>query len=123
MKVQIDNQRAQNDGRNRRRSIAYSSIALVLASCLNVTGHEIAKQKELKPNVMKISIEGVMNLCTFIGYSFEIRAGFQNINVNVDAYMPGVSDEDKAAWLEETERRCPVTDNIKTDTTVNISIV
>jgi len=37
--------------------------------------------------------------------------------------MMGRTDEEKASWLEETERRCPVTDNIKADTTVNVSIV
>ncbi len=98
-------------------------LLMSLAGCLNVTGHEIARQKGLKLNGMKIKIEGVMNPCTFIGCSFEERAGFQNIVVNVDADMPGVSDEEKAAWLEETERRCPVTDNIKADTTINVSLV
>ena len=98
-------------------------LLMSLAGCLNVTGHEIARQKGLKLNGMKIKIEGVMNPCTFIGCSFEERAGFQNILVNVDADMPGVSDEEKASWLEETEQRCPVTDNIKAGTTVNVSIV
>lgn len=98
-------------------------LLMSLAGCLNVTGHEIARQKGLPLNGMKIKIEGVMNPCTFIGCSFEERAGFQNIVVNVDVDMPGVSDEEKAAWLEETEQRCPVTDNIKADTTVNVSIV
>ncbi len=98
-------------------------LLMSLAGCLNVTGHEIARQKGLKLNGMKIKIEGVMNPCTFIGCSFEERAGFQNIVVNVDADMPDVSDEEKAAWLEETERRCPVTDNIKADTTINVSLV
>ena len=98
-------------------------LLMSLAGCLNVTGHEIAKQKGLKLNGMKIKIEGVMNPCTFIGCSFEERAGFQNIFVNVDADMPGVSDEDKESWLEETEQRCPVTDNIKADTKVNVALV
>lgn len=97
-------------------------LLMSLAGCLNVTGHEIARQKGLKLNGIKVKIEGVMNPCTFIGCSFEERAGFQNILVNVEADMPGVSDDDKAAWLEETEQRCPVTDNIKADTTVKVTI-
>lgn len=95
-------------------------LLMALAGCLNVTGHEIAKQKGLPVNKIKIRIEGVMNPCTFIGCSFEERAGFQNIHVKVEADMPGVSEEEKKAWLEETEQRCPVTDNIKADTTVNV---
>ena len=97
-------------------------LLMSLAGCLNVTGHEIAKQKGIQLNRMKIKIEGVMNPCTFIGCSFEERAGFQHIAVTVDADMPGVTDEEKASWLEETENRCPVTDNIKADTTINVSI-
>ena len=97
-------------------------LLMSLAGCLNVTGHEIARQKGLQLNGMKIKIEGVMNPCTFIGCSFEERAGFQNIVVTVDADMPGVTDEEKASWLEETELRCPVTDNIKAGTKVDVAI-
>jgi len=95
-------------------------LLMSLAGCLNVTGHEIARQKGYKLNGMKIQIEGVMNPCTFIGCSFEERAGFQNIIVTVNADMPDVSPEEKEAWLMETERRCPVTDNIKADTKITV---
>ena len=95
-------------------------LLMSLAGCLNVTGHEIARQKGLTLNSMKIKIEGVMNPCTFLGCSFEERAGFQNIIVTVNADMPGTSKEEKEAWLKETESRCPVTDNIKADTTITV---
>jgi uncharacterized OsmC-like protein len=95
-------------------------LLMSLAGCLNVTGHEIARQKGLKLNSMKVKIEGVMNPCTFLGCSFEERAGFQNIVVTVNADMPGVTEEEKEAWLKETESRCPVTDNIKADTTITV---
>ena len=95
-------------------------LLMSLAGCLNVTGHEIARQKGLKLNSMKVKIEGVMNPCTFLGCSFEERAGFQNIIVTVNADMPGVTEEEKEAWLKETESRCPVTDNIKADTTITV---
>ncbi len=98
-------------------------LLMSLAGCLNVTGHEIARQRGLTLNSMKVRIEGVMNPCNFIGCSFEERAGFQNITVSVDADMPGVTDEEKASWLEETEKRCPVTDNIKADTQINVKVV
>jgi uncharacterized OsmC-like protein len=97
-------------------------LLMSLASCLNVTGHEVAKQRGLKLNGMKVKIEGVMNPCAFIGCSAEERAGFQQIEVTVDADMDGVSTEDKAAWLEETENRCPVTDNIRADTDISVAI-
>lgn len=97
-------------------------LLMSLAGCLNVTGHEIARQKGLQLNSMKVKIEGAMNPCTFLGCSFEERAGFQNIVVTINADMPGVSEEEKELWLKETERRCPVTDNIKVDTTITVVI-
>jgi len=95
-------------------------LLMSLAGCLNVTGHEVAKERGLALNGMKITIEGVMNPCAFIGCSFEERAGFQMIKVTVDADMEGASKEQIASWLEDTEKRCPVTDNIKADTTVAV---
>ena len=96
-------------------------LLMSLAGCLNVTGHEVAKQKGLKLNGMEIKIEGVMNPCAFIGCSFEERAGFQQIQVTVEADMPGATQEEIDAWLEETENRCPVTDNVRADTTITVS--
>ena len=95
-------------------------LLMSLAGCLNVTGHEIARQKGLKLNSMKVKIEGVMNPCTFLGCSFEERAGFQNILITVAADMPSASEEEKETWLKETESRCPVTDNIKADTKITV---
>lgn len=95
-------------------------LLMSLAGCLNVTGHEIARQKGLKLNGMKVKIEGMMDPCTFIGSSNKERAGFQNIVVTANADIPGASEEKKEAWLKETEIRCPVTDNIKADKTVTV---
>ena len=95
-------------------------LLMSLAGCLNVTGHEVAKQRGLKLNGMKIKIEGVMNPCAFIGCSFDERAGFQQIKVTVDPDMENVTNEEITAWLEETENRCPVTDNIRTGTKLSV---
>lgn len=97
-------------------------LLMSLAGCLNVTGHEVARQKGLKLNGMKVTIEGVMNPCAFIGCSFEERAGFQQIKVTVDPDMENASPEEIAAWLEETENRCPVTDNVRAGTNLSVSV-
>ena len=97
-------------------------LLMSLAGCLNVTCHEIAKQRGLQLNGMKVNIEGVMNPCAFLGCSFEERAGFQNIQVTVDADFENASPEEIAEWLEETENRCPVTDNVRDGTKLSVSI-
>jgi len=63
-------------------------LLMSLAGCLNVTGHEIARQKGLTLNSMKVKIEGVMNPCTFLGCSFEERAGFQNMLLQLTRICP-----------------------------------
>jgi uncharacterized OsmC-like protein len=95
-------------------------LLMSLAGCLNVTGHEVAKQKGLKLHGMEIKIEGVMNPCAFIGCSFEERAGFQQIKITVDADMESATQAEIDAWLEETENRCPVTDNIRASTDITV---
>lgn len=96
-------------------------LLMALAGCLNVTGHEVARQRGLKLNSMKIKIEGVMNPCTFIGCSFEERAGFQHVKVTVTPDMEDATQDVIDAWLEETESRCPVTDNIRADTAITVT--
>ena len=93
-----------------------------LAGCLNVTGHQVAREQGLELKGMQVRIEGVMNPCTFIGCSFEERAGFQKIRVIIDADLDGASPAQTAAWLEDTEKRCPVTDNIKAASSVEVVI-
>lgn len=97
-------------------------LLMALAGCLNVTGHEVAKQRGLNLHGMKIRIEGVMNPCTFLGCSFEERAGSQKILVNIVPDFEGASDAQIEEWLKETENRCPVTDNIRADTNVEVKI-
>lgn len=95
-------------------------LLMALAGCLNVTGHEVAKQKGLKLNGMKIKIEGKMNPCTFIGCSYEERAGFQKVVVNVKPNFENATQQQIDEWLKETEERCPVTDNIENATQIKI---
>jgi len=97
-------------------------LLMSLAGCLNITGHEVAAQRGLELNGMKIRIEGVMNPCTFLGCSFDERAGFQEIQVTVDADIEGASAEEIQAWLEETEARCPVTDNLRAESNLVVTL-
>ena len=95
-------------------------LLMSLAGCINVTGHEVAKQRGMKLKGMKIKIDGTMNPCTFIGCSYDERAGFQNVNISVKADFENATKEEIDSWLKETESRCPVTDNIKDSTKINV---
>ena len=97
-------------------------LLMSLAGCLNVTGHEVARQKGMKLNGMKIDINGSMNPCNFMGCSFDERAGFQQINVSIKADFENANKEEIDSWLLETEARCPVTDNIKVGTNISVKV-
>ena len=97
-------------------------LLMSLAGCLNVTGHEVARQRGMKLNGMKIDIKGSMNPCNFMGCSFDERAGFQHINVSIKADFEDETQEAIESWLEETEARCPVTDNIKEGTSISVKV-
>jgi len=96
---------------------------MALAGCLSVTGHYIARERGLPLQKMKIAIDGDMNPCLFMGCSDEERAGFQKIKVLITPkFSEPVDEETVNAWIAETERRCPVTDNIKTGTAIEVKM-
>ena len=96
-------------------------LLMSLAGCLNVTGHYVAKERGLNLKKMKITIDGDMNACTFIGCSDDERAGFQSINVVINPEFENELDEATiSSWIAETEARCPVTDNIKEGTKISV---
>ena len=97
-------------------------LLMSLAGCLNVTGHEVAMQKGLRLNGMKITIEGELNPCAFLGCSYEERAGFQTVSVRIEPDFENANPEEIDEWLKETESLCPVTDNIRAGTDLKVSL-
>jgi uncharacterized OsmC-like protein len=71
---------------------------------------------------MDIKVEGAFDIETLLGKSKESRAGFNGIKVtlNIDS---GMSKEDKEAFVQEVESRCPVSDNIANTTPIVIEVV
>jgi len=98
-------------------------LLMALAGCLNVTAHEVAKQQNLGLKSLNIEIEGNLDACTFMGCNDANRAGFENINVNLNAEFEKIHMQDTINnWLAETEKRCPVTDNIQSMTNIALHL-
>ncbi len=95
-------------------------LLMSLVGCLNITGQAVAQQRNMKLKTLKINIDGEMNPAAFMGLSFNERAGFSNIGVNIEANFVGASQQEIDQWLEETENRCPVTDTIKAHTQIHL---
>jgi putative redox protein len=92
-----------------------------LAGCIATAARIIAIQKRIKLNGMDMKIEGVFDTEIILGKSKENRPGVTGINVtlNIDSDM---TKEEKKAFVEEIESRCPVSDNIENATPVKIEI-
>ena len=92
-----------------------------LAGCIATAARIIAIQKRIKLNGMDMKIEGVFDTEIILGKSKENRPGVTGITVtlNIDSEM---TKEEKKAFVEEIESRCPVSDNIENTTPVKVEV-
>ncbi len=98
-------------------------LLMALAGCLNVTAHEVAKQQNIPLTSLNIEIDGNLDACTFMGCSTTNRAGFDTIKVHFDAkFSIPVAQSKIDQWVSDTEKRCPVTDNIKAATEISLVV-
>ncbi|MEI7884372.1 MAG: OsmC family protein [Clostridia bacterium] len=96
-------------------------VLAALAGCLNVVGHVVAKEMQLKLGGLEINIEGDLNPAKFMGGSAADRAGYKEIRVIIRPEMEAESAV-MEKWLATIKERCPVSDNIANATPVKITI-
>lgn len=89
------------------------------AGCLNATAHEVADDMDIELNA--VEIEGDVNPAKFQGQSSDPQAGYQDVRVTIEADTD-VDDETRYQWAEQTEERCPVTDNMQDATPIDVSV-
>lgn len=92
-----------------------------LAGCLNVVGHMVAEEMNIKLDGLTIDIEGILNPAKFQGKSDAERAGYKQINVTIRA-KTNAPDDVLKKWIETVESRCPVSDNIANPTPVKFNV-
>jgi uncharacterized OsmC-like protein len=95
-----------------------------LAACLNVIGHLVAKDHGIVLRSLDVTVEGDIDTARYKGESTTSRAGFEAIRVRV--LVEATADESAlTTWLEATEARCPVADNLGagTDLTTTLEVV
>jgi uncharacterized OsmC-like protein len=96
-------------------------ILAAFCGCINVMAHVIAKELNFELRSVKINMSGNLNPERLFGTSFEDRAGYKGIDVVVEPDCDA-SPEVLATWLEKIEDRCPVSDNLRNTTPVNLKI-
>ncbi|MCC3145257.1 OsmC family protein [Halanaerobium sp. Z-7514] len=105
-----------NDGPN---PVEY--VLAALAGCLNVVGHMVAKEMGIEMRDLSFKLNGDLDPAKFTGQSEEGRAGYQAINVEIEADCDA-DEETLAKWVEAVEERCPVSDNLANETPVKITV-
>lgn len=94
---------------------------LSLAGCISAIGRIVANQKKLPLRSMKITVRGEIDVAVLLGKSTENRAGFETVEVEVDVDAD-MSVEEKQAFLDEVDARCPVSDNMRGTTPVSVRL-
>ncbi len=91
------------------------------AGCLNVVGHIVAKEQGLDLGGLEIDIEGDIDPSRFLGFSNLDRAGYQALTVRLS---PGkqLPKGKLDTWLREVSHRCPVSDNLSSETPVELFV-
>lgn len=92
-----------------------------LTGCLNVVAHLVAKEKGVELESLEIDASGELNPAKFQGKETDDRAGFQEIELDINAEAD-TDDETLREIFEEAENRCPVRDNINHKTPVKLDI-
>ena len=90
-----------------------------LASCLVTIAKIAAMQKGIKLRGVSCAVEGGLNTAVLMGKDTGERAGFQTIKavLDIDADM---TLEEKEAFVEEVDARCPISDNLTNTSNVEI---
>lgn len=96
-------------------------ILAAFCGCINVMAHIIAKEMNIELRSLKIKMVGELNPNRLFGTSFDERAGYKGIEVAIQPDCDA-SDEQLSKWIEAIEDRCPVSDNIKNITPVNLKL-
>jgi uncharacterized OsmC-like protein len=90
-----------------------------LASCMNVTAHQVAKEHSVEIKSLEIDVEGELDMAGFMGE--DERAGFQE--ANLEARIETDADEEiEKELMQEAEGRCPVSDNFQHEADLNLDI-
>ncbi|MPQ45747.1 OsmC family peroxiredoxin [Marinifilum sp. N1E240] len=96
-------------------------ILAAFCGCINVMAHVIAKEMNIELRSVKIKMAGELNPNRLFGTSYDDRAGYKGIQVVIEPDCDA-TEEELAKWLEAIEDRCPVSDNLRNITPVELKL-
>lgn len=93
-----------------------------LSGCIASIARIVAIQKKISLKGMVIKIEGDIDTDVLLGKNKEKRAGFTKIRVSVDVDAP-MTKEEKEEFIEEVDKRCPISDTVLNSSPVSIEVL
>ncbi|MFC4541345.1 OsmC family protein [Halosolutus amylolyticus] len=92
-----------------------------ILGCLNSTGTMVARDMDIAIDDMTVTIEGGVDYASYRGEQSDARPGLQDLDVTI-AVETDADEDDVDAWLAAIEDRCPVTDNVENETSLDVAI-
>jgi len=94
---------------------------LSLAACVITVAQIIARQKQIVLRNIEARVEAEIDPDVYMGKNKDLRPGFISYKVltKIDADL---SSEEKKAFLQEIDSRCPVSENLKNVTPVYLEL-
>lgn len=96
-------------------------VLMALGGCVIIVGQVIAQEMGIKLDSYKIKLSGDLNPLRFMGKPSPDRAGFKEINLEIEVKSEAPKEK-LEEWIRAIEERCPVGDNLKNPTPVKISL-
>lgn len=94
---------------------------LSIGGCLVTIAKIVAHQRGIELRGMQVHVEGDLAPDVLLGRRTDIRAGFSDIRVSVDLDAD-LTCQEKAAFMEEVDRRCPISENVAYLTPLHIEV-
>jgi len=92
---------------------------IALGGCLGTVAAIVARQERIDLRGFSVEFEGDYDPDFLFGRTTEGRAGFTEIRANftIDADM---TEDEKMAYIEKVEARCPISDNLANSTPIKV---
>lgn len=93
-----------------------------IAGCITATGQRVAREMDLALGNIGMRVSGTIYPDRFLGEEAAqaLRSGFTDIRVEITG-APAWTKEQRARWLAEVYRRCPVIDNVAAPTCLKLA--
>ncbi|QSG03425.1 OsmC family protein [Natranaeroarchaeum sulfidigenes] len=92
-----------------------------ILGCLNSTGTMVARDMDIDIEEMTVGISGGVDYSRYRGEESDARPGLQELDVTISID----ADADEATleeWLAAVKDRCPVTDNVENETSLDLAV-